>query len=145
MKFKDGSACPAPDVEALARDYEQARDLGEVRLGRLGLYLPRLTHIDFLPLESLAHVYLRLEYIPVGMGCRRVPVGQYFLMAVLRNGGSYKAALTDRTCGDWALEQLHTLVPDPHRRSAGNPGAPGWADFNPGRRHGAAFGGSVGD
>lgn len=104
MKFKDGSACPAPDVEALARDYEQARDLGEVRLGRLGLYLPRLTHIDFLPLESLAHVYLRLEYIPVGMGCRRVPVGQYFLMAVLRNGGSYKAALTDRTCGDWALE-----------------------------------------
>ena len=51
MKFKDGSACPAPDVEALARDYEQARDLGEVRLGRLGLYLPRLTHIDFLPLS----------------------------------------------------------------------------------------------
>ena len=106
MKFKDGSACPAPDVEALARDYEQARDLGEVRLGRLGLYLPRLTHIDFLPLESLAHVYLRLEYIPVGMGCRRVPVGQYFLMAVLRNGGSYKAALTDRTCGDCSFIPL---------------------------------------
>lgn len=55
-----------------------------MRLGRLGLYLPRLTHIDFLPLESLAHVYLRLEDIPVGMGCRRVPVGQYYLMAVLR-------------------------------------------------------------
>lgn len=88
MKFKDGSACPAPDVEALARDYEQARDLGEVRLGRLGLYLPRLTHIDFLPLESLAHVYLRLEDIPVGMGCRRVPVGQYYLMAVLGTAGS---------------------------------------------------------
>ena len=47
MKFKDGSACPAPDVEALARDYEQARDLGEVRLGRLGLYLPRLTRRSF--------------------------------------------------------------------------------------------------
>lgn len=91
MKFKDGSACPAPDVEALARDYEQARDLGEVRLGRLGLYLPRLTHIDFLPLESLAHVYLRLEDIPVGMGCRRVPVGQYYLMAVLRDGGKQQS------------------------------------------------------
>ena len=112
MKFKDGSACPAPDVEALARDYEQARDLGEVRLGRLGLYLPRLTQTVFLPLAALAHVYLRLEDLPVGMGCRRGPVGQYFLMAVLRNGGSYKAALTDRTCGDWALEQLHTLVPE---------------------------------
>ena len=103
MKFKDGSACPAPDVEALARDYEQARDLGEVRLGRLGLYLPRLTHIDFLPLESLAHVYLRLEDIPVGMGCRRVPVGQYYLMAVLRDGGKRKAALADRACGSAPL------------------------------------------
>ena len=99
MKFKDGSACPAPDVEALARDYEQARDLGEVRLGRLGLYLPRLTHIDFLPLESLAHVYLRLEYIPVGMGCRRVPVGQYFLMAVLRNGEIGRASGRERVSG----------------------------------------------
>lgn len=112
MKFKDGSACPAPDVEALARDYEQARDLGEVRLGRLGLYLPRLTHIDFLPLESLAHVYLRLEDIPVGMGCRRVTVGQYYLMAVLRDGGKCKAALADRARGDWALEQLRTLAPE---------------------------------
>ena len=112
MKFKDGSACPAPDVEALARDYEQARDLGEVRLGRLGLYLPRLTHIDFLPLESLAHVYLRLEDIPVGMGCRRVPVGQYYLMAVRRAGGKRKAALADRARGDWALEQLRTLAPE---------------------------------
>ena len=101
MKFKDGSACPAPDVEALARDYEQARDLGEARLGQLGLYLPRLTHIDFLPLESLAHVYLRLEDIPVGMGCRRVPVGQYYLMAVLRDGGKRwsSSAPLRRSCG----------------------------------------------
>lgn len=112
MKFKDGSACPAPDVEALARDYEQARDLGEVRLGRLGLYLPRLTQTVFLPLAALAHVYLRLEDLPVGMGCRRVPVGQYFLMAVLRNGGKRKAALADRARGDWALEQLRTLAPE---------------------------------
>ena len=49
MKFKDGSACPAPDVEALARDYEQARDLGEVRLGRLGLYLPGSPISTFFP------------------------------------------------------------------------------------------------
>ena len=93
MKFKNGTSLPAPDGETLTRDYEQARNLGQMRLGQLGLYFPRLTQ-------------------PVGMGCRRVPVGQYFLMAVLRNGGSYKAALTDRTCGDWALEQLHTLVPE---------------------------------
>ena len=65
-----------------------------------------------IPLDQVERAYLRIEDVPVGMGCRRVPVGQYFLMAVLRNGGSYKAALTDRTCGDWALEQLHTLVPE---------------------------------
>ena len=44
MKFKNGSSAPAPDGEALSRDYEQAQDLGEARLGQLGLYLPRLTH-----------------------------------------------------------------------------------------------------
>lgn len=118
MKFKNGSSAPAPDGEALSRDYEQAQDLGEARLGQLGLYLPRLTHIDFLPLESLAHVYLRLEDIPVGMGCRRVPVGQYYLMAVLRDGGKRKAALADRARGDWALEQLRTLAPE--LRTAGS-------------------------
>ena len=112
MKFKNGSSIPAPKDESLARDYEQARDLGQVRLGRLGLYLPRLTQTIFLPLESLSHVYLRLEDLPVGIGCRRVPVGQYFLMAVLREGGSRKAALTDRACGDWALEQLRTIMPE---------------------------------
>ena len=103
MKFKNGTSLPAPDGETLTRDYEQARNLGQMRLGQLGLYFPRLTQTVFLPLAALAHVYLRLEDLPVG---------QYFLMAVLRNGGSYKAALTDRTCGDWALEQLHTLVPE---------------------------------
>lgn len=112
MKFKNGSSAPTPDGEALAQDYEQARDLGQVRLGRLGLYFPRLTQTVFLPLEALSHVYLRLEDLPVGMGCRRVPVGQYFLMVVLREGGSRKAALTDRACGDWALEQLHALEPE---------------------------------
>lgn len=112
MKFKNGSSAPTPDGEVLARDYEQARDLGQVRLGRLGLYFPRLTQTVFLPLESLSHVYLRLEDLPVGMGCRRVPVGQYFLMVVLREGGSRKAALTDRACGDWALAQLRALSPE---------------------------------
>lgn len=112
MKFKNGSSAPTPDGEALARDYEQARDLGQVRLGRLGLYFPRLTQTVFLPLESLSHVYLRLEDLPVGMGCRRVPVGQYFLMVVLREGESRKAALTDRACGDWALAQLRALAPE---------------------------------
>ena len=45
MKFKNGSSAPAPDGEALSRDYEQAQDLGEARLGQLGLYLS-LIHIS---------------------------------------------------------------------------------------------------
>ena len=40
------------------------------------------------------------------------PVGQYYLMAVLRDGGKRKAALADRARGDWALEQLRTLAPE---------------------------------
>ena len=78
MKFKNGTSLPAPDGETLTRDYEQARNLGQMRLGQLGLYFPRLTQTVCLPLAALAHVYLRLEDLPVGMGCRRVPWGSIF-------------------------------------------------------------------
>ena len=112
MKFKPEAGDFPLDQDSCKADYTRARELGRVRLGRLGLYYPHRTWAGLLPLDQVERAYLRIEDIPVGMGCRRVPVGQYFLMAVLRNGGSYKAALTDRTCGDWALEQLHTLVPE---------------------------------
>ena len=64
-----------------------------------------------LPLDRVERAYLRLEDIPVGMGCRRVPVGQYYLMARLRGGGEKKAALDGRARGDWALEELARLAP----------------------------------
>ena len=92
-------------------DYAQAQELGRVRLGQLGLYYPHLTWVGLLPLKEIQRAYLRVEDIPVGMGCRRVPMGQVYLMAVLRSGESRKAALTGRKEGDWALEQLRQLAP----------------------------------
>ena len=82
-----------------------------MRLGERALYYPRLTWVGVLPLDRVERVYLRLEDIPVGMGCRRVPVGQYYLMARLRGGGEKKAALDGRERGDWALEELARLSP----------------------------------
>ena len=60
----------------------------------------------------MERAYLRIEDVPVGMGCRRVPVGQHYLMAVLRNGETRKAALNGRKEGDWVLEQIHTQAPN---------------------------------
>ena len=65
-----------------------------------------------LPLDRVERAYLRMEDVPVGMGCRRVPVGQYYLMARLWGGGEKKAALDGRAQGDWALEELARLSPD---------------------------------
>ena len=111
MKFRPEAGWFPLDQEDCRRDYEGARPLGRVRLGRLGLYYPRLTWVGVLPLDRVERAYLRLEDIPVGMGCRRVPVGQYYLMARLRGGGEKKAALDDRAQGDWALEELARLAP----------------------------------
>ena len=59
----------------------------------------------------MERAYLRIEDIPVGMGCRRVPMGQHYLMAVLPGGESRKAAVNSRGEGNWALERLAQLSP----------------------------------
>ena len=112
MKIKpEAGALPLPE-EVYCRDYAQARVLGRVRLGLHALYYPHLAWTGALPLEQVERVYLRIEDIPVGMGCRRVPMGQHYLMAVLRDGGSRKAAVNSRGEGDWALERVHALRPE---------------------------------
>ena len=93
-------------------DYANARELGRVRLGRLGLYYPHMTWAGLLPLDQVERAYLRIEDVPVGMGCRRVPMGQHYLMAVLRNGETRKAAVNSRQEGDWVLEQIHAQAPE---------------------------------
>ena len=60
----------------------------------------------------MERAYLRIEDVPVGMGCRRVPMGQHYLMALLRSGDACKGALNGRKEGDWVLEQIHTQAPD---------------------------------
>ena len=93
-------------------DYANARELGRVRLGQRALYFSHLTWAGVLPLDQVERAYLRIEDIPVGMGCRRVPMGQHYLMAVLRNGETRKAAVNSRQEGDWVLEQIHAQAPN---------------------------------
>ena len=112
MKFKP-EAAPLPlDQAACRRDYAQARELGRVRLGELGLYFVHISWVGLLPLDQVERAYLRIEDIPVGMGCRRVPMGQHYLMAMLSGGGTRKAALNSRAEGDWLLEQLQLRAPE---------------------------------
>ena len=81
MKFKpEGEPFPLEQRDC-QEDYDRARELGRVRLGARALYYPRLTWVGVLPLDQVERAYLRIEDIPVGMGCRRVPVGQHYLMA----------------------------------------------------------------
>ena len=112
MKFKPEAGDFPLDQDSCKADYTQARELGRVRLGQRTLYFSHLTWTGVLPLDQVERAYLRIEDIPVGMGCRRVPMGQHYLMAVLRNGENRKAAVNSRQEGDWVLEQIHTQSPD---------------------------------
>lgn len=112
MKFKPEAGNFPLDQDSCKADYTQARELGRVRLGQRALYFSHLTWTGVLPLDQVERAYLRIEDVPVGMGCRRVPMGQHYLMAVLRNGETRKAAVNSRQEGDWVLEQIHTQAPD---------------------------------
>jgi len=112
MKFKPEAGDFPLDQDSCKADYTQARELGRVRLGQRTLYFSHLTWTGVLPLDQVERAYLRIEDVPVGMGCRRVPMGQHYLMAVLRNGENRKAAVNSRQEGDWVLEQIHTQSPD---------------------------------
>ena len=111
MKFKPEAGDFPLDQEACQEDFAQARELGRVRLGDKALYYPHLTWTGVLPLEQVERAYLRIEDVPVGMGCRRVPMGQHYLMAVLPGGESRRAAVHSRKEGDWALERLAESAP----------------------------------
>ena len=65
-----------------------------------------------LRLDQVERAYLRIEDVPVGMGCRRVPMGQHYLMVLLRSGAACKGALNGRKEGDWVLEQIHAQAPN---------------------------------
>ena len=86
MKFKPEAGDFPLDQDSCKADYTRARELGRVRLGQRALYFSHLTWTGVLPLDQVERAYLRIEDVPVGMGCRRVPMGQHYLMAVLRNG-----------------------------------------------------------
>lgn len=112
MKFKPEAGDFPLDQDSCKADYTQARELGRVRLGQRALYFSHLTWTGVLPLDQVERTYLRIEDVPVGMGCRRVLMGQHYLMAVLRNGETRKAAVNSRQEGDWVLEQIHAQAPD---------------------------------
>ena len=122
MKFKPEAGAPPLDQAECRADYAQARPLGRVRLGEKGLYFSHATWVGLLPLEQVERAYLRIEDIPVGMGCRRVPMGQHYLMAVLPSGDCRKGALNSRKDGDWVLEQLRLRAP--HVKIGYQPPAP---------------------
>lgn len=112
MKFRPEAGNFPLDQDSCKADYTRARELGRVRLGQRALYFSHLTWTGVLPLAQVERAYLRIEDIPVGMGCRRVPMGQHYLMAVLRNGETRKAAVNSRQEGDWGLEQIHAQAPE---------------------------------
>ena len=112
MKFRPEAGDFPLEQDSCKTDYAQARELGRVRLGQRALYFSHLTWTGVLPLDQVERAYLRIEDVPVGMGCRRVPMGQHYLMAVLRNGENRKAAVNSRQEGDWVLEQIHAQAPE---------------------------------
>ena len=105
-KFKPVAGRSPLSLPELEADYAAARDLGQVRLGALCLYYPRLTAVSYLPLAQVERVYLRQEEVNARMCCAVASLDQFFLMAVPRDGEAVKGHLLNREVGKWAMERL---------------------------------------
>lgn len=89
MKFKaESSAVLSP--AALEQDFQTARDIGKVRLGRQHLYFVKFSGTGYLPYTAAARAWLRQEEVNAGMCCGRINLDQFFLMVQDTDGKVHK-------------------------------------------------------
>lgn len=110
MKFKaESSAVLSP--AALEQDFQTARDIGKVRLGRQHLYFVKFSGTGYLPYTAAARAWLRQEEVNAGMCCGRINLDQFFLMVQDTDGKVHKAEVLSKELGKWALSHIAAANP----------------------------------
>ena len=103
---------PSLSQEALKQDFQQARDLGKVRLGQSGCYFTRFSGNLCLPYDHIARAWLRQEEVNANLCCGRANFDQFFLMVRDRSGTVHKGEVLSKELGKEALALISERDPE---------------------------------
>ena len=103
---------PTPlSQEELKQDYQQARDLGKVRLGEHNCYFTRFSGNLSLPYAHIVRAWLRQEEVNANLCCGRANFDQFFLMVQDRDGTVHKGEVVSKELGKEGLALISQYQP----------------------------------
>ncbi|MDY3905865.1 MAG: DUF6709 family protein [Lawsonibacter sp.] len=98
--------------QELKTDFQQARDLGKVRLGQSGCYFTRFAGTVCLPWGQILQAWLRQEEVNANLCCGRANFDQFFLMVRDRSGTVHKGEVLSKELGKEALALISERDPE---------------------------------
>ena len=111
MKYKPEFPVLYTEAE-LEQDLNNAKPLGKVRLGELGMFFSRFAGGSFMPYSQAEHAYLRQEEVNAKLCCGRANFDQFFLMIRGSDGVLRKHQVKDMATGKYALEYIAAKNPN---------------------------------
>ena len=110
MKFKMCLPVDIPE-EILSRDYQDAQNFGNVRMGEQGIYFPKFSGTSYLPYSAVSRAWLRHEPIHTRGCCGSADIDQFFFVVQETGGQQREAKVISSGIGKDALDRLSRANP----------------------------------
>lgn len=112
MRFRSETPQDQPALLELKKDYSQAQNLGNVRLGERWIFFSKFSGISYLPYDQVVRAWLRQEEVKARMCCGTANFDQFFLVVEGADGKQRRGHVTDNRCGQLCLDRIKTQNPD---------------------------------
>lgn len=109
MKF---TGCAALPQEKLRADFDQARNLGRVRLGAHGVYIQRFSGTYTLPYGRILRAWVRQEEVNANLCCGRANFDQFYLMVQEADGPLSRGQVLNKEAGRACLDRIRSENPN---------------------------------
>jgi hypothetical protein len=103
---------PQTDAEALASEYETAREIGKLRLGELRLYFRKGQKIYFIPYANVRRCFRRVMLVPAKLCCGKGDLEVENLVICGDKGELAQIQLPGTRAAKVLMEELENLIPE---------------------------------
>ena len=117
MKFTGSTSLSR---EQLRADFDQARSLGQVRLGEHCVYFQKFSGTYALPSGRIFRAWVRQEEVRANLCCGRANFDQFYLMVQEEGGAVCRGQVLSKETGRACLDRIRaenpgTLIAPPDR------------------------------